>query len=305
MELIGAPQTAVPLRAMIGLFERCARELDDRAFGLDVGFEMQRSWGFGLWGRYGALAPTLGSAIARYNRTFRAHASGGKLELIRRGCHWLWRHVRQDLDIPTIQHVDHRIGPMVALAREFLGQTWSPEWAEVSYPRDPEAHVMEDRLQIPVFFGCRGTGIVFRSEDLSARKIRKPADGSKVITLREVVAEAVLSQAPEPARSLSAIVALRLLDGHTDIEGTARMAGLSVRSLQRQLLENGHSYREIVTVARGARAVGLLRETDRPIVEIAMLLGYEDHASFTRAFHRWMQCSPSEFRRRGHRTALA
>ena len=78
---------------------------------------------------------------------------------------------------------------------------------------------------------------------------------------------------------------------------TASGRASGVRSLQRQLLEKGYSYREIVTIARNERAVSLLRETSLPIMEIALLLGYEDHASFTRAFRRWMGCSPLEFRR--------
>lgn len=305
VDIIGSPQTPVPLAAMISLFESCGHELGDRTFGLEIGFEMRKAWGYGLWGRYGVTADTLGKAIRRYNLTYWAHASGGRLELVQSGMNMLWRHVRRHLGSEEIQHIDHRLGPMIILARQFLGEDWSPEWIEVSYRRDSDARLMEERLQVPVRFGCKGTGIVFRPEDLFVRRGRKSEDVSKVITLREVLADTILSRAPEPARSVSAITALRLLDGLTDIEGAAQMAGMSVRSLQRQLMEKGYSYREIVSGARNARAVSLLLETQRPIVEIAMLLGYEDHASFTRAFRRWMNCSPMEFRRVHAPAALA
>ena len=304
VEVIGAPQTPIPIRSMIGLFEHCAHVLGERTFGLDVGFEMAKAWGFGLWGQYGVSAPTLGEAIARYNKTFWAHSRGGRLELAKSGDYWLWRCVGRSIDVATTQHSDHMIGPMLIIAREFLGQKWAPDWMEVNYRRDPDAYLLEDRLQVPVHFGCRGTGMVFTSENLHARPVRTLAGTSGIITLREVAADIVLADTPEPARSLSAIVALRLLEGRTDIEGTARMAGISVRSLQRRLMQKGHTYREIVSGTRKARALSLLRETDLAIVEIAMLLGYEDHASFTRAFQRWMGCSPLEFRRH-RRTVLA
>ncbi|MFG1433419.1 AraC family transcriptional regulator [Xanthobacter sp. V2C-8] len=50
-------------------------------------------------------------------------------------------------------------------------------------------------------------------------------------------------------------------------------------------------------MARRKRAVHLLTKTHMSIADIAASLGYEEHANFTRAFGRWQQCSPSEFRR--------
>jgi AraC-like DNA-binding protein len=40
----------------------------------------------------------------------------------------------------------------------------------------------------------------------------------------------------------------------------------------------------------------MLRETKLSVTEIAFALGYFDHANFTRAFNRWVGCTPSEYR---------
>jgi AraC-like DNA-binding protein len=63
------------------------------------------------------------------------------------------------------------------------------------------------------------------------------------------------------------------------------------------LRQNGYTYREILNFARRDREAGLLQETDAPVLEIALSLGYEDHANFTRAFIRWTGRTPTEFRR--------
>ena len=291
-----ALSTPIPLISMLGIFDRCARHLGDRTFGLEVG-EMMNYSAFGLWMAHGVDAPTLGEAVRRLGATSWSHQSGCRVGIVDRGSHVVV-HYRAHRSVGArAAHTDHIIAPTISIARSYLGRDWSPDWVEVNYPRDCDAALLEDRLQLPVVYGSDVVGIGLRREDLHRRRSERPVPPLRLVTLREVVADTVLADAPEPARTLSAIVAMRLLDGKSDIEGAARLAGLSVQGLQRRLREKGYTYREVLDAARQARAVALLRETELPIVSIALNVGYEDHASFTRAFHRWTGHSPSEARR--------
>jgi AraC-like DNA-binding protein len=88
------------------------------------------------------------------------------------------------------------------------------------------------------------------------------------------------------------------------ITHTARKLGLSTRSLQRALTNEGTSYLEISTRARRAIAERLLARGELAISEIAYALGFRDVPAFHKAFLRWTGSTPGEFRvgslRRGH-----
>lgn len=71
---------------------------------------------------------------------------------------------------------------------------------------------------------------------------------------------------------------------------------MSVRTMQRHLLEIGTTYRELIEHIRYAVAVGELRRPGSRISEVALLLGYHDTRSFFRAFRRWTGLSPQEWR---------
>ena len=290
------PDTPIPLAAMMGLFSRAAHLLADRLFGLEVGVQMSYR-AYGLWAEYGAQGETLADGVRRIILTSAAHLTGARLELAADRGRRIWRFVIPRYDVSGVQHADHLLPPMLSFARQYLGPKWQPERIEVSYARDADARLLEDRLQAPIHYGCPGTGIVLRPEELARRRAAPARPPGRMLSLRDVDADIALRDAPEPARALSAIVALRLLEGSSDIEGAARLAGISVQSLQRRLRQKGYTYREVVDAARRARAIGLLMESRRPLVEIALALGYEDQANFTRAFIRWFGQPPSAFRR--------
>ncbi len=79
----------------------------------------------------------------------------------------------------------------------------------------------------------------------------------------------------------------------------ARVAGtlfVSERTLKRRLQEEEASFQQLVDRVRLERARDLLRNTTMTLSQIADAMGYADAANFTRAFKRWTDTSPSQYR---------
>lgn len=85
-------------------------------------------------------------------------------------------------------------------------------------------------------------------------------------------------------------------DGPPRLEAVAREASCSVRTVQRRLRDAGLTYTRVLDEARLETAAQLLRESELRVVDVALDLGYSDHANFTRAFRRWAGVSPTQFR---------
>ena len=86
--------------------------------------------------------------------------------------------------------------------------------------------------------------------------------------------------------------------GWLTIQGAAKLAGVSVRTLQRRLTEEGWVFSDLVSQVRVEVATEMLSETDASLSDIARHLGYSNQANFTRAFQRWTGKSPAKFRRK-------
>ncbi len=82
----------------------------------------------------------------------------------------------------------------------------------------------------------------------------------------------------------------------TPIETLARQLGVSVRSLQRRLREQGTSVRREVTRAQVARAKLLLASSDQKLAAIAAQVGCSSLGTFTELFSREVGRTPSAWR---------
>ena len=93
------------------------------------------------------------------------------------------------------------------------------------------------------------------------------------------------------------IVTRLLRDGYPDVRSVAKMMGLSARTLQRRLFDEGVTYGRVVARARFDLAQQMLEDPACKVIEVALDLGYSDPAHFARAFARWTGVAPREFRR--------
>src|SRR5262249_10912818 len=91
------------------------------------------------------------------------------------------------------------------------------------------------------------------------------------------------------------LIVEQLASGGPSQDASARAPGMSLRTLQRRLAEEGTSFVELVNQARRDLACTYLRESPWSVTEVAFLLGFADVSSFSRAFRRWTGLSPSEF----------
>jgi AraC-like DNA-binding protein len=85
------------------------------------------------------------------------------------------------------------------------------------------------------------------------------------------------------------------------VQKAARALGLSSRSLQRELLESGTTFRAEVARVRVGRAELLLAETDLKVAAIANEVGCASLPHFISLFRRVRQTSPGRFRARARR----
>ena len=100
------------------------------------------------------------------------------------------------------------------------------------------------------------------------------------------------------AGRVHADIAAHLNGEEASMEKTAKRLAMGVATLRRKLEEEGTTYSEILDDLRRDLAERYLKERTSAIGEVAFLLGFSDVRAFGRAFKRWTNVSPSEYRDR-------
>lgn len=98
------------------------------------------------------------------------------------------------------------------------------------------------------------------------------------------------------SRVKSALIEL-LPGGLSGIDAVSEKLGLSRRTLQRKLSEEGTTFQKQLNNTRKLLAIHYIRNTNMSTNEIAYLLGYQEVNSFLRAFITWTGKSISEYKK--------
>jgi AraC-like DNA-binding protein len=85
----------------------------------------------------------------------------------------------------------------------------------------------------------------------------------------------------------------------TSQEAVAHALCMSVRTLQRRLLELGLSYRQVLEEVKFQVVKPLLLDPQNSLDYVAQQIGFSEQSSFTRAFKRWSNMTPGQFRKQG------
>lgn len=96
--------------------------------------------------------------------------------------------------------------------------------------------------------------------------------------------------------TVQALLLKKIPSSSFSIDEVAASLNLSKRTLQRNLGALGTTFNNEVQIARQTLVVPLMKDQALSLIEISYLLGYSDPESFSRAFKKWFQQSPSMYR---------
>ncbi len=90
----------------------------------------------------------------------------------------------------------------------------------------------------------------------------------------------------------------RLQGQSPTLEAAAEAMGMAAWTLRRRLQDENSSYQHLLDDLRRDLAVAHIRETTLSFGEVAFMLGFSSPGAFQRAFKRWTNDTPGDFRRR-------
>jgi AraC-like DNA-binding protein len=285
--------TAAQLETLAGA---AMRQLDDEALGW---FSRKLPWGsYGLLCRASVTSPTLGVALKRWCRHHRLLTDDVVLELSHAGA------------AATLSIAEHRrFGELrefclVTLLRYVHGYAcWSVDsripLLGATFPFDEPPHADAYPLMFPgpTAFGATRAGFSFDAQYL-ALPLRRDERALQVM-LQRALPLTVLQYRRDRLLVRRVREVLRAEGERVrGAEDLARRLHVSVRTLHRQIREEGSSLQVLKDEARRAVASELLYRTDRSVKQVAWSVGFRSEKSFARAFKAWTGSSPSEYRRK-------
>jgi AraC-like DNA-binding protein len=150
----------------------------------------------------------------------------------------------------------------------------------------------------PVQFGAPADRLCFVAEEWNAPT--ETADVALARMLEEharILAQRIPHVAPGFTKDVQKTIA-GVLPESASADIVARALHVSVRTLQRRLVNTGTTFREIADSVRAQLAQAYLVDRTVSIAEVAFLLGFSDQTSFQRAFRRWTGEPPGRWRGR-------
>jgi AraC-like DNA-binding protein len=195
---------------------------------------------------------------------------------------------------PTRQRIELAIGVMLRLMRQFLGASWQPQRVCFTHPAPRDLSVHHRLFGRCVEFNADFNCIVCAKTDLD---VRNPvADPAMARYAQQLLDASAKPQRPTMLEDVRRTILLLLPSGRCTVEQVAEHLGVACRTVQRGLAEHEQSFSSMVNEIRTELAARHVVESDRPLTEVAMLLGFSAPSAFSRWYHAQFGCSAKESR---------
>jgi AraC-like DNA-binding protein len=308
---VGVAQTAltdvdgrVPAQAVRALWEELPLACGDPFFGLDLAASVPDA-ALGIVAYVAQHAPTLGQgfvAAVRYARLLQDVAACFVEPLAHGGLRFV-QAPPPGGPRPPRHAVEFAFARAILMGRRSTGVDVTPSCVRFAFERPTDTAAYGPLFGTRLVFGHSRNELEL--DDATLALPQRAADP----WLRELVearAHALLDHLGARGAftgEVTTALGMAIQRGQADLATVSRALGVSERTLQRRLGEEGLTFRALADAARRDLALQYLADRGNSLSQVALILGFSEQAAFHRAFVRWTGKTPGQFRRGGARTA--
>jgi len=299
------PLARLPLDAVVHLWRAAVELTGNPAFGLRMGQSIQPT-SFNVVAYTLVSSSSLREAVAHMQQFQHLVSDGGRIQLLEKeDFAWLVYHpVEASLPFSP-QQVEAVLACSVALGRWIMGTGFAPSRVCMAHAPISDVQVYREVLGCEPEFGGTFSGIALPAAQLDAPL---PARNPELCRLHESLARqqlASLSNSETFIPRVAAVLQQLLAQGMANKEKVAALMGVSPRTLQQRLAEEGSSFIAVQDEVRHKLALQYLADPMLSLGQIAVLLNFSDASAFYRAFRRWTGTVPGNYRRANGSTEAA
>lgn len=293
LEALEDPENRLPAGAVVRLLERSAEESGCDSFGL----MMAERRTFASLGPVSLLLERLPNmrAVVRASIVFERHLND--VISIALEEHDDTSLIKFDLwpEYWGAQMVDLLLGIAYQVVTGASGGRWKPACVHTMRRAPEDQSVWRRFFAAPIEFEANVNGF---SASSASMLIPNPlADEAMARNAHHLLRLLPLTTGPEPiGDKVRRTISLLLPSGRATVDQVAAQLGVSARSLQRRLDEEGLQFGELLSGVRQDLATAYLANSSRPVTSVAALLGYSSPSSFTRWFAGSFGMAPQAWR---------
>jgi AraC-like DNA-binding protein len=213
----------------------------------------------------------------------------------------LRQEVLTDGPMPAVQGIEMLVATNVQLFRLLIGARWHPRSVHFRHSAPASLDVHHRIFRCKCVFEDDFNGMAFPSSDLD--QVNPAVDPMIAGYARKFIDAMRDHDSGSPVADVRRLIYLLLPTGNATIKQVAQSLGRNTRSLQRELERLGESFSSLLNHIRRDLVVGYLANARFEVGHVAGLLGFMQHASFTRWFSREFGTTPTDWRRRGGNVA--
>jgi AraC-like DNA-binding protein len=297
MHLFNNPEATVPDELTLTMLHKSVGMSGKPDFGLQAA-NIFKPNAFGAMGYSMMTAPTLEGALLRTLRYAGSitQASSSKLIPVEGGAQF--EIILQTSNLPGVeQNYEFLTLLVLNFLRWLVGSNIKPLRADFIHAKPSYAKSHQEFFGCPVHFNTGHTAMVFSHEQLKLPLITADA---VMAVIHDRYAEEQMARLGGTPFTLQTrrLITQMLPDGEPSRQQIAQILNINDRTLQRRLLSENISFKDILDDVRRKLAEMYLANRNISLKEAASLLGFAEQSSFNRAIRRWFDCSPSAMRAR-------